>query len=449
MGIVGCCKRKPGSVNANGQSAVFGRRKEPHTVIIARGDEIRHFTVRPWLLACLGSAVAAVVIGYLLATSYLVFRDDLIGATTARQARMQQAYEDRISALRAQVDRITSRQLLDQQLMETKVGELLQRQTQLSQRHGRLGPILERAEAAEPGIVETQPPAPVVTPQDRAKPEDHAALIDGKAAPQLASLASLGGGDATAFSRWSTRADLPPDASSADRADKLFVAINQSLRAIEDEQLQRVTKLADTTYENADAIKEALQAAGLPVDKDFGKNESDVGGPLVPVDSALLFDTKVKELDEALDELDRLRKEARRLPLANPAPGRTVTSPFGVRADPLLGTAALHSGMDFRIPLGSAARVTAPGVVTKAGWNGGYGRMIEVDHGQGYTTRYAHLSRISVAVGQTLKAGEVIGETGSSGRSTGPHLHYEVRHDGEAIDPLRFLRAGKKVEKYL
>ena len=90
--------------------------------------------------------LAAIAIGYLMATSYLVLRDDLIGATTARQARMQQAYEDRISALRAQVDRITSRQLLDQQLMETKVSELIERQSQLSQRHGRLGPILERAE---------------------------------------------------------------------------------------------------------------------------------------------------------------------------------------------------------------------------------------------------------------------------------------------------------------
>ena len=134
-------------MNATGQSAVFGRRKEPHTVIIARGNEIRHFTIRPWLAAFIGSALAAIAIGYLLATSYLVLRDDLIGATTARQARMQQAYEDRISALRAQVDRITSRQLLDQQLMETKVSELLERQSQLSQRHGRLGPLLERAES--------------------------------------------------------------------------------------------------------------------------------------------------------------------------------------------------------------------------------------------------------------------------------------------------------------
>ncbi len=436
-------------MNANGQSAVFGRRKEPHTVIIARGDEIRHFTVRPWMIACLGSVVAAVVVGYLLATSYLVFRDDLIGATTARQARMQQAYEDRISALRAQVDRITSRQLLDQQLMETKVGELLARQTQLSQRHGRLGPILERAETLEGISPELQNPTPTV-PADRTKPEDHAAIVGDKVMPELAALASIGGSsEAPAFSRWSTRADLPVGASSADRADKLFGAINQSLQAIETEQLQRITRLADTTYQNADAIKDALQAAGLPVDADFGKDETDVGGPLVPIDRATLFDTKVKELDEALDQLDHLRKEARRLPLANPAPGRAVTSPFGVRTDPLLGTAALHSGMDFRIPLGSPARATAAGIITKAGWNGGYGRMVEVDHGQGYSTRYAHLSRVDVAIGQAVKAGDVVGQTGSSGRSTGPHLHYEVRHDGDAIDPLRFLRIGKKVEKYL
>lgn len=437
-------------MSANGQSAVFGRRKEPHTVIIARGDEIRHFTVRPWMIACLGSAVAAVVVGYLLATSYLVFRDDLIGATTARQARMQQAYEDRISALRAQVDRITSRQLLDQQLMETKVGELLARQTQLSQRHGRLGPILERAETLETINPESQNPTPATAPADQTKPEDHAALVGNKPMPQLAALASLGDKpEVSAFSRWSTRTEMTADTSSADRADKLFMAINQSLQAIETEQLQRVTRLADTTYQNADAIKEALQAAGLPVDDNFGKDETDVGGPLVPIDRATLFDTKVKELDEALDQLDHLRKEARRLPLANPAPGRTVTSPFGVRTDPLLGTAALHSGMDFRIPLGSPAHATAPGVVVKAGWNGGYGRMVEVDHGQGYTTRYAHLSRVAVVVGQSVKAGDVVGQTGSSGRSTGPHLHYEVRHDGDAIDPLRFLRVGKKVQKYL
>ncbi|MGX9178476.1 M23 family metallopeptidase [Mesorhizobium sp. BHbdii] len=429
-------------MNVASQSTVFGRRKEPHTVIIARGNEVRHFTIRPWVAAFCGSALAAMAIGYLLATSYLVLRDDLIGATTARQARMQQAYEDRISALRAQVDRITSRQLLDQQLMETKVGELLERQTQLSLRHGRLGPLLERGESE----VGTPPAAGTAA---SAKPEKRADVTD--AQPQSYSVASvganLGAGDTRPFSLWSTRSDpLPSDAAAA-RADRLFVSISESLKAIESQQLTRITTLADNAYRNADAISQALEAAGLPVDSDFGK--SDTGGPLIPIDSSMTFDSKVRELDEALDALDRLKTEARRLPLANPAPGRSVTSPFGVRTDPLLGTAALHSGMDFRAPTGMPAKVTAPGVVVKAGWNGGYGRMVEVDHGNGFATRYGHLSKINVTVGKRLNAGDVIGKTGSSGRSTGPHLHYEIRHNGEAIDPLRFLRVGKKVAQYL
>ncbi len=391
------------------------------------------------MAAFFGSALAAVVIGYLLATSYLVLRDDLIGATTARQARMQQAYEDRISALRAQVDRITSRQLLDQKLMETKVSELLERQNQLSQRHGRLGPLLDRAES-EVGA------APDDTPPDR-KPEHRADATGGISQAQSYSVASLAAKDTRPFSLWSTCSDPLEAESAADRADKLFVSINKSLKSIESEQLSRITTLADNAYKNADAITQALEAAGLPVDSDFGK--SDVGGPLIPLDSSMIFDSKVKELDEALDALDHLKKEARQLPLANPAPGRSVTSPFGVRTDPILGTAALHSGMDFRAPMGMPAKVTAPGVVTKAGWNGGYGRMVEVDHGNGFATRYGHLSEIDVAVGQKVDAGTIIGKTGSSGRSTGPHLHYEVRHNGEAIDPLRFLTVGKKVSQYL
>ena len=417
-------------MRASGRSAVFGRRKEPHTVIIARGDDIRHFTVRPWLAALAGSAFFAIAIGYLLATSYLVLRDDLIGANLARQARMQQAYEDRISALRAQVDRITSRQLLDQQLMENKVTELLERQTQLSARHGRLGSVLDRAATELPESA----PAPAEKPDLRA-------AISAFAPVETASAASQ------PFSLWATRNDLAMDDSPADHADRLFVAINQSLRSIEKEQLDRVTALAANAYDSVDKIADALEAAGLPIDSEYGKQG--IGGPLIAIDAATAFDTKVKELDEALDQLDALKKEARAYPIANPAPGEPITSGFGVRKDPLLGTLALHSGIDFRSAIGSPARATAPGIVVSAGWNGGYGRMVEVDHGNGFSTRYGHLSRITIKVGDHVERGSVLGETGSSGRSTGPHLHYEVRRNGDAIDPLGFLKAGMKLGKLL
>ncbi|MDQ6437155.1 M23 family metallopeptidase [Mesorhizobium sp. LHD-90] len=412
-------------------STVFGKRREPHTVIIARGNSIKHFTVRPWMAALAGSVVAAVTLGYFAATSYLVFRDDLIGAAIARQARMQHAYEDRISALRAQVDRITSRQLLDQQLMETKVTELLARQSKLSERHSRMGPILEKANASAEEAAGAQP-AP--RPGDRAD-AGTPALSYARAA------------NAATFPLWSTRDGNDPSESAADRADKLFVSINQSLRTIETEQIAKISTLADDAYQAADQISEILEDAGLPVDADFGK--SDMGGPLIAIDNVQAFDTKVRELDVALDLLDQVKKQAKSLPIANPAPGRSISSTFGMRKDPILGTPALHSGMDFRAPTGTPATATAAGVVTIAGWNGGYGRLVEIDHGNGLATRFAHLSRIGVKEGQRVRLGDVIGLTGNSGRSTGPHMHYEIRRGGHAVDPLRFIKVGKKLSQLL
>ena len=416
------------------QASVFGRRKEPHTVIIARGDEIRHFTVRPWLAALAGSVLAALAIGYLLATSYLVLRDDLIGATVARQARMQQAYEDRISALRAQVDRITSRQLLDQQLVESKVSELLARQSQLTQRHGRLGPILERMT----GSGEAAPGAPAL-------PASGAAPVPGQK-PELRALfqppaRAAGTGGLTAF--WSVRPGEAHPETTADRADKLFVAINQSLRAIEAEQIEGIDTLAENAFQTADTIADALAAAGLPVALDSGDDA--VGGPLLPVEAGLQFEARVRELDEALDKLETVKAAARAMPVHNPAPGQAVSSSFGVRRDPLLRTPAMHAGIDFRAASGTAVRAAGAGTVIRAGWTGGYGRMVEVEHGNGLTTRYAHMSRIRVARGDKVETGDVVGEVGSTGRSTGPHLHYEVRRDGTPVDPLRFLKAGKKI----
>ena len=425
--------------------AVFGKRKEPHTVIIARGDHIRHFTVRPWLVASVGCVVSAVLVGYLLATSYLVLRDDLIGATVARQARMQQAYEDRISALRAQVDRITSRQLLDQQLVENKVSELLKRQTELYQRHGRLGPLLERA-GVEGAALPTAAPVPVDRPDVKAD-----------AGGGIGNFGTSGEATALAFASakaatWPLalrpgQTATEPTGSAADRADKLFVSINQSLRAVESEQIEKIATLAANAARTADTISQALEEAGLTLDRDV--NEQGLGGPYIAADSATDFDKKVQELDGALNYLDAMRNEARALPIANPAPGQPVSSGFGVRKDPLLGTPALHSGLDFRAGTGTLARATAKGKVVYAGWNGGYGRMVEIDHGNGFTTRYAHLSKILVKKGDAIAIGDAVGKVGSSGRSTGPHLHYEVRRNGDPLNPLRFLRVGNKLTKLL
>jgi len=127
------------------------------------------------------------------------------------------------------------------------------------------------------------------------------------------------------------------------------------------------------------------------------------------------------------------------MPLAG-EPG--LTSSFGYRVDPFLGRLALHPGVDLAEAYGAEIHAAAAGRVVHAGPAGGYGIMVEIDHGNGLATRYAHMSEALVEEGEAVDKGAVLGRLGSTGRSTGPHLHYEVRVDGEPVDPERFLRAG-------
>lgn len=420
------------------ERTTFGRRSEPHTIIIARGDSIRHFTVRPWMAALLGSALAAMAIGYLLATTYLVLRDDLIGANAAYLARTQQAYEDRISMLRSQVDRITSRQLLDQQLMESKLTELLERQSQLTQRHGRLGPIIDRLSGDQPDM-----PASIPVPPER--PDQRAQLRSGDGTFEI-QVTDSQPVVATAF--WNNgrgnAVSLPPEVNES---DQLFMAINNSLSEIESEQFEGIGSLASSAWQAAEHIATALEGAGIRIDP--VSETKATGGPFIPISDSALFDARVRDLDAALEKLESVKEAARTAPIANPSPGHSISSNFGPRRDPFLGRLAHHSGIDFRAPPGAPVLSAGEGTVVSAGWNGGYGRMVEVDHGHGLTTRYAHMSRISVSEGDRVGRGDVVGRVGSTGRSTGPHLHFEVRRNGNALDPRPFLRAGRKIADLL
>ena len=140
---------------------------------------------------------------------------------------------------------------------------------------------------------------------------------------------------------------------------------------------------------------------------------------------------------------ERLKTLLSFVPLRMPLSGDPiVTSPFGYRADPFLGRLALHPGVDLAEAYGAEIHAAAAGRVVHAGPAGGYGNMVEIDHGNGLATRYAHMSETLVEEGQQVDKGAVLGRLGSTGRSTGPHLHYEVRVDGEPVDPERYLRAG-------
>lgn len=423
-------------------SRVFGRRAQQHVLILASGDKIRHMTIRPWMAGLVFGSLGVFAIGYLAATSYLVIRDDLIGATMARQARMQHEYEDRIAALRAQLDRITSRQLLDQQVVEQKVEKLLEQQDALFSRHGKLGSLLNRAE--ESGLTDS-----TVEPKADDTKEKQASLSGGRdAALVIRKLLSAEKPTTSVAALGYT----PLRENMADRADRVFSKVTLSLKNIEKEQLARINNLAAGAAETADAIATILRKTGVSVAtaETRDRAEEGVGGPYVaPQLNISGFDASLEELDAQLSRLESVRETARNLPFGNPAPGHPVTSRYGNRIDPFLGRLALHAGIDFKAETGQPVKSTGSGKVTIAGPATGYGNLVEVDHGQGITTRYGHLSRILVREGDTVATGDVIGRAGSTGRSTGPHVHYEVRRDSNPVDPVHFLNAGMKLGSYL
>jgi murein DD-endopeptidase MepM/ murein hydrolase activator NlpD len=133
------------------------------------------------------------------------------------------------------------------------------------------------------------------------------------------------------------------------------------------------------------------------------------------------------------------------IPSTQPVKGTSLTSGYGVRSDPFRGRAAMHAGIDLAGPLGTPIYATADAIVGRSEWAGGYGNLIELNHGRGIQTRYGHLTRSSVQAGQRVKRGDLIGYMGSTGRSTGSHLHYEVRIDGKAVNPIPFMEANDLV----
>ncbi len=435
----------------------FGRRKELPQIIITRGNTVRTYTVRPWLFGSIISVFLTFGFGYLGATGYLLYRDDILDGTLARQAEIQYAYEDRIALLRSEIDRVTSRHLVENQSIETQVGTLLDRQDVIDRRQVLLDELI--AQARKEGITIAAMPKPLPRP-------DSEGTELAETAPGLDTTGDGAVGDdlvtgsikKPVFDDGAVRPSLrnpfdpagDPDAdpeklrpvlkdiqSSLDRAEGLQIASLDVLRAASERETLRLVR----------AIKRlGVKPPAAPPLSPFAAitTGSASGGPFIPVDR-FAFVEKVAALDDSLEHIRKIRKSTATLPLGSPIPGAATTSRFGRRMDPFLKRPAFHGGIDFRAKKGTPVRATAAGKVTFAARNGGYGKMVEVRHAHGLTTRYAHMSRISVKKGMMIDAGAVIGRVGSTGRSTGPHLHYETRRGDKAINPSLYLAARRSL----
>jgi murein DD-endopeptidase MepM/ murein hydrolase activator NlpD len=229
-------------------------------------------------------------------------------------------------------------------------------------------------------------------------------------------------------------------------ADKLAADVVAPLKQVEQRQLGMAVKarhIAEQRYATAAAHVRSL---GLAPER-FAPQVVAMGGPFEAADSAeaeadLRADMQFRSLFMTWKKLDSLEQGVIAIPSAFPVEHLAFTSNYGVRTDPFRGTAAMHAGVDIPGPVGTPIYATADGIVDRAERAGGYGNMVEINHGKGIQTRYGHLSKILVAPFTRVHRGQLIALMGSTGRSTGPHLHYEVRIDGHAVNPVPFLQTA-------
>ncbi len=428
----------------------FGRRDNLHTITITKGGKSQKFTLRPAYFAAICGLLAIFVISYLGATAYLVMRDDLIGASLARQARIQHEYEERIATLRSRLDLVTSRQLLEQQAVETRVQELVNRQSALGSRSNIYGDVLKRA--AVSGVAPIEVTIPKTRPTGASSKQPDRGITTGSVLRTKKLRLGALSGTKSPFTNSILDLGAPSTQGSASSfaylrdTNGVFTSVENSLREVEVQQISTLKELRSKAIGKTREIAGILQNIGISLPSSTTKN---IGGPLIELGKPGEFDTNITALDKALSNLNKARQTVSRLPVGSPVPGQTRTSGFGRRIDPILHRAAMHSGLDFKAPRGFPVRATGAGKVVKAGYQGGYGRMVEIFHGNGLTTRYAHMSRVSVKIGQKIRSGAIVGKVGSTGRSTGPHLHYEVRHGGKAQNPARYVRAGARLKSLL
>lgn len=239
-------------------------------------------------------------------------------------------------------------------------------------------------------------------------------------------------------------------------------SLEKQISGMQETQILVFRKMASLAGGNVDliendlsGIKQSLASAGLGMETLLNRIRRDketvgIGGPFIPAPMSKPqhnLNISLVSLNQQLDRWYDLTTLQDALPIGKPIERIRVTSPFGSRGDPFQGAPAHHEAVDLGGMIGEPIHTTAPGKVVRAGRWGWYGNMVEIDHGLGFRTRYAHMDKIFVTKGDTVRAGDKIGTVGNTGRSTGPHLHYEIRVRGHAVDPMKFIKAKKNVFK--
>ncbi|CAO4176305.1 M23 family metallopeptidase [Methylorubrum aminovorans] len=370
----------------------------------------------------------------------------------AEQAAQKATYEDKVRALTRRLVGVASHQMLEQDGLAGRMADIVTRQVELENRVATLASYAERI--AEPGRGGAPPQVPSAAPAAEAilsepapaKPASDPGVLrlggsrslQPQPSPAVGPRSALDGKEDGVLPKRSGRIErllaLPTRAQ--------FDALEASLAGVEGKQPVILGNFMQAVRDSVSTVRAILGSLGVTLSVPAATAALAPAGSLRDP-----FEIGQRGLDAALEDRRRWRSAADSVPLRRPIEGaeRNLTSNFGTRKDPFTGAATMHAGMDFRAPTGTQVRAAAAGRVITAETSGGYGNLIEIDHGNGVVTRYGHLSAYIATAGQMVQPDTVIGLVGSTGRSTGPHLHYETRVHSAAVDPLRFLKAGSEL----
>ncbi|WP_282060001.1 M23 family metallopeptidase [Roseobacter litoralis] len=432
----------------------FLERLFPERRVFLKSDtDTRFVRLRPGTqLVAVGGV--AIVVGWSIVVTSMLFMNSIGAGNFREQAKRDQTtYQTRLNDLAEQRDRRAAEALAAQHRFNAALEQISIMQSEL---------LLSetRRHELETGIEVIQSNLRRTMKEREAARTDLAALRDlgtqdGDKRTMMAQIGDSAPVDilADALARTAEERDeVVEDAQVAlEQADRLALEI--ALMKEDNDQIFRQLEEAMTI--SVAPLDKMFREAGLPTERildQIRRGYSGQGGPLTPLSFSSRGEEPSADMERAnrllghMDTLNLYRIAAEKAPFALPVKQAfRFTSDYGFRRDPKTGGRRMHKGVDFAASLGTDLHATADGVVTEAGWSSGYGRLIKIQHEFGIETRYAHLSKIRVKVGQRVSRGDHIGDMGASGRVTGVHLHYEVRVGGKAVNPMIFIKAAQDV----
>ncbi len=413
-------------------------------------------------------------------TMLLLFSDKMSARLIVQNSEMQDAYEQRLNAYRDEIARLVDEReatRVDASSLTSRVSQLLRSQgaierrleilAKLANQIGLGGPVGDAPAAATTGgggAAPANPPAPPPRPGFPTRPGQTRGdvvipLLEQRAAARMSPGGDIFGDEASgALIHRAQFAQAPtfeaPTIESGPTQSELELEqqigrLEQAMERFEGAQTRALNGMARASNVRIGRFRVALTTLGVTPEElapDTGRASTALANIVPLAEQNTPFGRRINEIRGNLSVLARLQPSLNALPLARPTPLDTrFSSPFGYRIHPISGVRKLHAGLDLAAPVGTPIRAAGSGVVLSAGWGGGYGNLIQIDHGNGVISRYAHLSAIEVAQGQPVAAGAIVGRMGSTGASTGSHLHFETRVKGTPANPACFLIAGDRI----